>query len=229
LRWNLIGVVCTYVVEKDGLGGNLMLIRDEDLIKRSRQGDIEAFEQLISKYQQKVYNIAYRLMGNPHDANDLAQEALIKVFKSIKNFRGDASFGTWVYHIIINVCRDELRKRSRYHVSSLDEPFNGEDGPINKEVADLSASPERIYEQKESGEYLQGLINSLNPEYRMVVIMRETLGYSYEEIATELDINLGTVKSRLNRARKYLRDRIMKDMEPNGSPGRLFGERREAK
>jgi len=78
---------------------------DEELIRLSQQGDIDAFEQLISKYQQKVYTIAYRLMGNPHDASDLAQEALIKVFKSIKSFRGDAAFSTWLYRVVINTCR----------------------------------------------------------------------------------------------------------------------------
>ncbi|ATW23777.1 RNA polymerase sigma factor [Candidatus Formimonas warabiya] len=205
-----------------------MFIDDEDLVKRSQQGDIEAFEQLISKYQQKVFNIAYRLIGNPHDASDLAQEALIKVYKSIKSFRLDASFSTWVYHIVTNVCRDELRKRSRHQVSSLDEPLVSQDGEVNREVPDYSNCPETAYEQKESGEYIQGLINSLSPEYRMVVVMREMMGLSYEEIAQELNITLGTVKSRLNRARKYLKDKIIEDREQRQSMGRLSVERGKA-
>jgi len=198
---------------------------DEELVRKSQKGDINAFEQLISKYQQKIYNIAYRLMGNPHDASDLAQEALIKVYKSIGSFRLDASFSTWVYHIVTNVCRDELRKRNRHQVSSLDEPLNLHDGEVNKEVADFSNSPEFAYEQKESGEYIQKLINSLNPEYRMVVVLREMMGFSYEEIARELDITLGTVKSRLNRARKYLKDRILEDREQGSGVTRLTAER----
>lgn len=200
------------------------MLMDDELVKRSQQGDIDAFEQLISKYQQKIYNIAYRLMGNPHDAGDLAQEALIKVYKSIRSFRLDASFSTWVYHIVTNVCRDELRKRSRHQVSSLDEPLSVHDGEVSKEVADFSNCPEFAYEQKESEEYIQELINSLNPDYRIVVVMREMMGFSYEEIATELNITLGTVKSRLNRARKYLKDKIIADREQPPRNNRLTGE-----
>ncbi|HHT63268.1 MAG: RNA polymerase sigma factor [Bacillota bacterium] len=186
---------------------------DEELVRKSQKGDIAAFEQLISKYQQKIYNIAYRLMGNPHDAGDLAQEALIKVYKSIGSFRLDASFSTWVYHIVTNVCRDELRKRSRQQVSSLDEPLNLRDGEVNREVADFTNCPDYAYEQKESEEYIQKLINSLNPDYRMVIVLREIMGFSYDEIAQELNITLGTVKSRLNRARRYLKDMILAERE----------------
>lgn len=204
------------------------MLLDEELVRRSQKGDIDAFEQLISKYQQKIYNIAYRLMGNPYDANDLAQEALIKVYRSIGGFRLDASFSTWVYHIVTNVCRDELRKRSRHQTTSLDEPVYVEDGEVSKEVADSSYSPEYAYEQKESEEYIQKLINSLNPEYRIVIVLREMLGFSYEEISAELDITLGTVKSRLNRARKYLKDRIIKEREQSSQDTRLTGERGKA-
>jgi RNA polymerase sigma-70 factor (ECF subfamily) len=186
---------------------------DEELVRKSQKGDIAAFEQLISKYQQKIYNSAYRLMGNPHDAGDLAQEALIKVYKSIGSFRLDASFSTWVYHIVTNVCRDELRKRSRQQVSSLDEPLNLRDGEVNREVADFTNCPDYAYEQKESEEYIQKLINSLNPDYRMVIVLREIMGFSYDEIAQELNITLGTVKSRLNRARRYLKDMILAERE----------------
>lgn len=205
-----------------------MLINDEDLVKRSQQGDINAFEQLISKYQQKVYNIAYRLMGNAEDASDLAQEAFIKTYKSIKNFRGDASFSTWLHHIVMNVCRDELRKRSRHKISSLDEPVTTEEGQVNREVTDWSNSPEQAYEQKESKETLQKLIDTLSPEYRLIIVMREMQGFSYEEIAHQLDISLGTVKSRLSRARKYLKDKILLEREHCQNKKRLTGERREA-
>lgn len=204
-----------------------MLI-DDELVRLSQQGDIDAFEQLISKYQQKIYNIAYRLMGNPHDAGDLAQEALIKVYKSIRSFRLDASFSTWVYHIVTNVCRDELRKRSRHQVSSLDEPVSVHDGEISKEVADFTYCPEYAYDQKESEEYIQKLIDSLNPDYRIVVVLREIMGFSYEEIAAELNITLGTVKSRLNRARKYLKDRVIAEREQPPTDTRLTGERGKA-
>ena len=138
---------------------------------------------------------------------------MIKVYKSIGSFRLDASFSTWVYHIVTNVCRDELRKRSRQQVSSLDEPLNLRDGEVNREVADFTNCPDYAYEQKESEEYIQKLINSLNPDYRMVIVLREIMGFSYDEIAQELNITLGTVKSRLNRARRYLKDMILAERE----------------
>ncbi|MGI6678769.1 MAG: RNA polymerase sigma factor [Dehalobacterium sp.] len=196
---------------------------DEDLVRLSQQGDIAAFEELISQHQQKTYNIAYRLMGNHHDANDLAQEALIKVYKSIGSFRQDSSFSTWVYHIVTNVCRDELRKRSRQQVSYLDEPVSLHNGEVHKEVADDTFNPEEAYERRESAEYIQELINTLTPEYRMVIILREMLGLSYEEISQELNISLGTVKSRLNRARRYLKERIIAGREVSSPEAKRIG------
>lgn len=181
---------------------------EEGLIKRCQDGEIEAFEKLISSYQKKVYNIAYRYVGNREEAEDLAQEAFIKVFRSIKSFRGEAAFSTWLYHIVSNVCRDALRKNSRRMEDSLDCAVTTEKGELQREVADWSMSPEPIYENQELGEFIQALINQLTPEYKTVIIMREIQEMSYEEIAEELNCSLGTVKSRLSRARKALRDKI---------------------
>jgi RNA polymerase sigma-70 factor (ECF subfamily) len=168
-------------------------------------------------------------MGNHDDASDLAQEALIRTFSAIKSFRGESSFTTWIYHIVANVCRDELRRRRRYTVSSLDEPVETEDGTVTRQTVDSSTSPEKIYEQKETMAYIQSLINELLPDYRLVLVMREFQQLSYEEIAGELECSLGTVKSRLNRARKILRDRIMADREHFEGCSRLLTERREAR
>ncbi len=190
-----------------------MALDYQELIRRSQEGDVEAFEELILAHQQKIYSIAYRMMGNPYDASDMAQEALVKIFKFIKNYRGEASFSTWIYHITMNTCRDELRKKYWQIETSLDQPMDNEEGSFNREIADFSSLPEDIYEKKELGAYLQGLIQALHPEYRMVIVMRENMGLSYEEIAEQLNISLGTVKSRLNRARKCLRDKILADKE----------------
>ena len=181
---------------------------EEDLIKKCQNGDIEAFERLISSYQKKVYNIAYRYIGNREEAEDLAQEAFLKVFRSIQSFRGEAAFSTWLYHIVSNVCRDALRKSSRRMEDSLDCAVTTEKGELQREVPDWSMSPEPIYENQELGEFIQALINQLSPEYKTVIIMREIQEMSYEEIAAELNCSLGTVKSRLSRARKVLRDKI---------------------
>lgn len=197
------------------------MVSDDLLVRKSQNGDLEAFEILVSRYERQVYTIAYRFMGNHEDASDLAQEAFIKAFKTISSFRGDASFKTWLYHITANVCRDELRKRQRRPTVSLDEPVDLGDSTLNRQTADWSYCPERVYEVKEEQEFIQSLINSLPGEYRLVLIMRELLDFTYEEIAAHLDCSLGTVKSRLNRGRKYLRERIISGRE------HISGEKRQ--
>ncbi|MFZ5945407.1 MAG: RNA polymerase sigma factor [Bacillota bacterium] len=192
------------------------MLLEEDLIARSQNGDLNAFEELVAKYERKVYAIAYRFMGNPEDASDLSQEAFLKAFQSIKGFRQEASFSTWICRIVSNVCRDELRKLKRTSKTSLDEEIWLEEGTVAKQLKDESPTPEQIFESNELKEYLQGLINNLTPEYRMVVVLRDIKGYSYEEIAEILDCSLGTVKSRLNRARKALKDKINLDQRKGG-------------
>jgi RNA polymerase sigma-70 factor (ECF subfamily) len=191
-----------------------LLSADEDLIKKSQEGDQWAFEQLIIKYEKKIYTIAYRMMGNHEDASDLAQEAFIKVFRSIRSFRGDASFSTWLYHVVANVCRDQLRKQ-KVKVSSLDEPVAYEGEQLEKQLLDSGKSPAEKLEEKELKAYLQKLINQLPGEYRLVLVLREFMDFSYEEIARELDITMGTVKSRLNRARALLKSKLLAEQEQN--------------
>jgi len=204
-----------------------LFIADDELVKRSKAGDIEAFEQLISRYEKRVFTVAYRYLGNREDAADIAQEALIKVYRSLKSFRGDCSFSTWLYRIVTNVCCDTLRKKSKMKVSSLDNPSTASNGSggSKREVADWSGSPELAFEQKEQAEYIQFLINQLSPEYRMVIVMREIQGFSYEEIAYHSGCSLGTVKSRLSRARKLLRDKISNKEELSKAGLRLPGEK----
>ena len=188
-------------------------IADDELIEKCVQGDTAAFETLVLQYERKVFSVAYRFVGNKEDAEDLAQEAFIKVFKSLKSFRGEASFSTWLYHIVANVCRDALRKSSRRKEDSLDCAITTENGEIQREVMDLSLAPEPILEHKEQAAYLEQLISLLTPEYRAVIVMREIQGFSYEEIARLTGCSLGTVKSRLNRARRALRDKLSADGE----------------
>lgn len=194
---------------------------EAQIIERSRNGDIEAFGELVSIYEKQIYSIAYRFMGNPDDASDLAQEAFVRAFRAISRFRGDASFKTWMYHIVANVCRDELRKRKRQPVVSLDTPIITEDGEITREQGDWSLTPELIYESKELGETVQHLLNELIPEYRQALVLRELQGFTYEEIASTMECSLGTVKSRINRARKALRDLIVINRELFDGSSRL--------
>lgn len=202
--------------------GGLAVERDETkLIAKSQNGDVEAFGELVAIYQKQVYTVAYRFMGNHEDACDLAQEAFVRAFKAIGRFRGEASFKTWIYHIVANVCRDELRKRKKQTVVSIDSPIVTEEGYINREQEDWSLAPERIYESKELQETIQELLNQLIPEYRQVLVLREIQGFTYEEIAGILECSLGTVKSRINRARKALRNLIAANKELFESASRL--------
>jgi RNA polymerase sigma-70 factor (ECF subfamily) len=179
------------------------------LIQKSQQGDMEAFEQLLLRYEKKVYTIAYKYMGNHEDANDLAQEALIKAYRSIGSFRGDASFGTWIGRITANQCLDELRKRKRIQITSLDDEVELEEGSVQKEVAAEADTPEEYTLRQETVQYVQEMLGQLREEYRIVLVLRELEGHSYEDIAQMLSCSLGTVKSRISRARTYLKEQIL--------------------
>lgn len=182
---------------------------EEVLVDRSKRGDVAAFEELISQYEKKVYNLAYRLTGNYDDASDVAQEAFLRAFSRIREFRGDSSFATWLFRIVSNACLDELRKRRRQRLTSLDEPMPTEEGDMQRQFADSGDGPEQSLERQEIQRAVQESINSLDEEFRMVVILRDIQGHSYEEIAMILDLSLGTVKSRLNRARHALKEKLV--------------------
>lgn len=199
------------------------------LIQKSQQGDMDAFEQLLLRYEKKVYTIAYKYMGNHEDASDLAQEALIKAYQSIGSFRGESSFGTWLGRITANKCLDELRRRKRIQVTSLDGEVELEEGSVQKELAAPGDTPEEHTMRQETVQYVQSMLNSMREEYRMVLVLRELEGYSYEEIAQQLSCSLGTVKSRISRARNYLKEQILADKKEKGSQNRAGRQRNKQK
>ncbi|NLB51325.1 MAG: sigma-70 family RNA polymerase sigma factor [Syntrophomonadaceae bacterium] len=184
---------------------------EEILVKQSLQGDTLAFEKLILPYQNKIYVLAYRYMNNEEDAYDMTQEAFIKAFRSLRSFKGDSSFGTWIYRVATNVCLDELRRRKRRIIAlSLDEPLAVKDGEtVEKEIADNKPTQDIIIEQKEFSQYIQQLVSEMKPEHKNVIILRDMMQLSYEEIAVALDTSIGTVKSRLSRARNILRKKLV--------------------
>jgi len=190
------------------------MITEEILVNKSLEGDLDAFEQLVLLYQDKVYALAYRYMGNEDDANDLAQEAFVRVYKNLSSFKGQSSFGTWIFRITSNICLDELRRRRRrINPLSLDEPINTYTGnEVAREFIDQSAAVDLIYEQKEFSEYIQKLLNKLKPDYKVVIVLRDIFDFNYKEIANILNCSVGTVKSRLSRARANLR-KIMVERE----------------
>ncbi|ABO50796.1 RNA polymerase, sigma-24 subunit, RpoE [Desulforamulus reducens MI-1] len=190
-----------------------MPLEDQLLVERSKKGDREAFEHLVRLYENKVYTIAYRLMGNHADASDLAQDAFIKIYQALPNFRGDSSFSTWIYHITVNVCRDELRKRQRRPTVSLDDNSSDSNNSNTYEIRSNDPGPEEMLDRSETQAMIQACLNTLSDDYREIIVMREIQELAYEEIAEILGCSLGTVKSRLSRARQALKEKISKQME----------------
>lgn len=180
---------------------------DLELVNRAKKGDSEAFSVLVQRYENKIYNLAYRLVGNHADAGDLAQETFIKLYHSIHTYRGDASFATWLYRVATNVCRDELRRQQRQKKISLDEMIEQPGFALSSD--NEQEMPEEVLEKKELQEQMQSFLLELSDEHRIVLIMREVQELSYEEIAAALDCSLGTVKSRLNRARQALKQKFL--------------------
>ena len=194
-------------------GGNAVSDMEKLLVKKSQSGDVESFELLISSYDKRAYNIAYRVMGNEEDAKDMAQEALLRVFKSIKDFKGQSSFSTWLYRIVTNVCLDELRRRKNEKYVSMDSTIQTDSGELHMELCSDKETPEIVYERVEQRELIKRAISELNEDYKSVIVLRDIQGFSYEEISNMLDCSLGTVKSRINRARNMLREKLKSDME----------------
>jgi len=183
---------------------------DQELVKRTIQGDGQAFDELVVNYQNKVYALAFRYMGNEDDAYDMAQETFIKAYRSLRSFKGESSFGTWIYRITTNVCLDEIRRKKRRVIPlSLDEPLATLDGDeVEREIPDSSLCADRVYEQKEFSQYMQKLLDEMKPEQKTVIILRDVMELSYEEIASVLNCSIGTVKSRINRGRGILQKKL---------------------
>ncbi len=193
-----------------------------ELIRRITGGEPELFEQLVLAHQKTVYNLALRMTRNPEDAQDCAQEAFLKAYRSLHLFRGESGFSSWLYRLTTNVCLDFLRKRSRREEVSLtyeDEDAQSAEIPI----ADERFSPEAALEKKELRQALQEGLETLPPEFRQVLLLREVGGLSYEEIGRELALEEGTVKSRIFRARKKLARHLVR--AGNFSPGTASDEK----
>src|SRR5438552_2715986 len=181
------------------------LAADETLlIKRARQGDLEAYDELVRRYQERIYATIYHMTSNHEDANDLAQEAFIKGFHALKSFKGGSSFYTWVYRIAVNKTINFLKQRKNRALMSLDDlDFNAEHDPDL--VALISEkTPRREVNLAELQEKLNAAMQKLSEPHRLVVTLHDVQGASHEEIAKIMDCNIGTVRSRLFYARQQL-------------------------
>jgi len=189
--------------------GTKTVRQDESvIIERCKQGDLSAFDELMRRYERQVYNFAYRMTGNYDDASDIASEAFVKVFNAIESFRGDANFSTWLFRIVTNLYLDE-RKRSKAHMNiPLDEYIDLEESTVTRQIEDPSPSPLELVEAGERFDALERAICTLPDYQRIMVLLYHTQGQSYEEIAQIIGLPIGTVKSRLNRARLALREKL---------------------
>jgi len=178
------------------------------LIREAQRGDLDSFNRLVLEYQTPVYNLAYRIMGEGDSASDATQDAFISAYKNIGYYRG-GSFKAWLMRIVTNACYDELRRRKRRPAASLEALTVVNEGPDAEAEASLVAkdeSPEDHAQRQELAAQIQNCLNHLPEDMRSVVVMCDVLGMDYAEIATGIGSALGTVKSRLSRARARLRD-----------------------
>lgn len=177
--------------------------QESRIVQKVLGGDVNAFETLVLEYEKNVYNIALRMTGNSEDAADMTQEAFIKAYNSLQSFRGDSKFSVWLYRIVSNVCLDFLRSKNRRPTVSLSVEDNDGD-EVQLDVADESQSPELLLDRQMTRESVRRGLDSLSPDYRQILLLREIQGLSYDEISQALGLEVGTVKSRIFRARKKL-------------------------
>ncbi|MDR1117192.1 MAG: sigma-70 family RNA polymerase sigma factor [Oscillospiraceae bacterium] len=176
------------------------------LVAMAAAGNADSFEQLVLLYQKKVYSMAYHMTGSHFDAQDVTQEAFLRVYRSLSGFKSDSKFSTWLYKIVSNLCIDCNRKK-KHTLPLYIEDGNGEESVI--EIPDNGGSPETALERSELGLELLNAVRGLSEEHRQIFIMREISGMSYGEIGEALLIEEGTVKSRIYRAREKLREALL--------------------
>jgi RNA polymerase sigma-70 factor (ECF subfamily) len=185
------------------------------LIREAQGGDLDSFNRLVMEYQSIVYNVAYRIMGEGDSASDATQDAFISAYKNIGHYRG-GSFKGWLLRIVTNACYDELRRRKRRPATSLEALTVVETGPDAEGEAQLASdieSPERHAERVELGGAIQRCLDDLPDDQRMAVVLCDVQGFDYGEIAQSMGTALGTVKSRIARARLKLRDCLQHHQE----------------
>jgi RNA polymerase sigma-70 factor (ECF subfamily) len=183
------------------------------LLERCKKGDRNAFDALIRRYEKKVYNFAFRLCGNYDEASDIAAETFVRLYNSLTSFRGDSSFITWLFRIITNIYLDQRKRQRSRPNQSLESMIELEENSVRRQYEDPTPSPEDHVEGRERTAILQAAIRTLPDYQRLMIVMFHVEGKSYEEIAEVMDLPIGTVKSRLNRARLSLREKLQSERE----------------
>lgn len=181
---------------------------EKKLIQKAAKRDQRAFETLITACGSKAYALALKMLKHPQNAEDAVQDAFLKAWRSLPGFQGDSRFDSWMYRIVYNTCLDYLRRDSRHPILSLTEPEEEEQEASQMDLPDATPGPEEQLLQKERAEQLNEEIQALSDKLREPLILRELQGKSYEEIAEQLEIPVGTVRSRISRARQTLAERL---------------------
>lgn len=194
---------------------------EERLIAEAKRGNADAFERLMSAYEKKVYCLCLRMLGNPHDGEDCAQEAMLRIWQRLSQFRGESAFSTWVYRVTASVCTDALRKRAKRQEASLEAMQES-----GFDAKDEAPTPQQAAEEGDMRRALGEAIASVGEEMRSVFLLRDVHGLSVEETARALGIKTGTVKSRLSRARERIAQQARKlGIDQPGAQGAEGGER----
>lgn len=180
-----------------------MPAEEQKLIDAAIAGDSSAFERLIEPLEGRIYAVALRMCGNREDAQDCMQESMIRIYRALSSFKGQSSFSTWIYRITMNTCLDELRRRKARRSTSLDTLLDSGWSPT-----DETDTPERHAIQSEQRRTLEHAIAELPEDMRAAVVLRDIQGLAYDEIASALNVNVGTVKSRISRGRERLREKL---------------------
>jgi len=180
------------------------------LVQAAKKGDLEAFSDLVKRYDRNVFRIAQHITHNEEDAQDVVQEAFLKAYQNLDQFQGNSKFYTWLVRIAVNEALMKLRRRRTDRTVSIDEDVETEEGTMPREVADWSPNPEQLYGQSELSDILKKTIQGLPPGFRTVFVLRDVEGLSTEETAEMLGLSIPAVKSRLLRARLQLRERLAK-------------------
>ncbi|MEN3038779.1 MAG: sigma-70 family RNA polymerase sigma factor [Candidatus Kryptonium sp.] len=176
---------------------------EAEVIKRARDGDEKAFEFIVKKYQNRVANLIFKIIGDASVVEDLTQDVFVRVIESLKDYKFGSAFYTWIYRITVNICIDEIRKRQRSRTYSLSDVLSQ-----NPKAEPSHSQVEKIVEQRELREIIEKAISKLPIEYKTAIVLREFEDLSYEEIAKILKVSVGTVKSRIFRARKLLAEHL---------------------
>lgn len=195
----------------------LVPVGEAGLVAGCRRGDDRAFETLVALHERMVFGLAARLLGDPEEARDLAQDVFLQVFRTVGRFKGQSSLRTWIYRIVVNLCRNRHRfwkRRARHRSCGLDELTRAEELRLSQPGI---PSPFEAARRSERARHVQRALLSLKFDHRLVLVLREVEGLSCDEVAATLGVAVGTVKSRLARARDAFRTALTADLEPEAS------------